>query len=167
MNTPFVALDFETANRYRNSACAISVARVEDGTIVETYTQLIQPPTLQFEFTSIHGITAADVRAAPTYDEIHSKVLSLLEGVGFIAAHNASFDASVMRALCRHYDLEMPTLPWHCTVKLARATWNIFPTKLPNVCDYLDIPLKHHDAASDAAACARIVLAAMAKSRFA
>jgi DNA polymerase-3 subunit epsilon len=34
---------------------------------------------------------------------------------------------------------------------------------LPNVCSYLGIPLDHHNAASDAEACARIVLAARTK----
>jgi DNA polymerase-3 subunit epsilon len=160
---PFVALDFETANRYRNSACAISVARVEDGAIVETYTRLIQPPSLTFEFTYIHGITADDVREAPTYDTIHHEVMRLFEGAQFVAAHNASFDRSVMRALCNHYGLLLPSHPWNCTVKLARSAWGIYPTKLPNVCDYLDIPLKHHDATSDATACAKIMLAAIAK----
>jgi DNA polymerase-3 subunit epsilon len=52
----FIAIDFETANRYRNSACAISVVRVEDGKIVDTFSQLIRPPVPHFEFTYIHGI---------------------------------------------------------------------------------------------------------------
>ena len=39
----------------------------------------------------------------------------------------------------------------------------IRPTKLPDVCRRLGIPLLHHDAASDATACARIVLAAEAE----
>lgn len=31
--TTFVALDFETANHYRDSACAIGLVRVEDSQI--------------------------------------------------------------------------------------------------------------------------------------
>ena len=46
-----------------------------------------------------------------------------------------------------------------CTVQLARAQWGIRPTKLPDVCRRLRIPLRHHAAESDAVACARIVLA--------
>jgi DNA polymerase-3 subunit epsilon len=45
-------------------------------------------------------------------------------------------------------------------VRLARQTWDLFPTKLNDVCDYLGITLKHHHAASDAEACALIVIAA-------
>ena len=37
---------------------------------------------------------------------------------------------------------------------------SIFPTKLPDVCGHLDIPLNHHDAGSDSLACAKIVVAA-------
>jgi len=47
-----------------------------------------------------------------------------------------------------------------CTVQLARRQWDIRPTRLPDVCNYLDIELQHHDAASDSRACAKIVIAA-------
>jgi DNA polymerase-3 subunit epsilon len=43
---------------------------------------------------------------------------------------------------------------------LARKKWKLYPTKLPDVCRYLDIPLNHHEALSDAMACAKIVIAA-------
>ena len=45
-------------------------------------------------------------------------------------------------------------------MRLARQAWDIFPTKLNNGCDRLGITLKHHHAASDAEACALIVIAA-------
>ncbi len=159
----FVAIDFETANRYRNSACAISVVCVEDGKIVDTFSRLIKPPIPHFEFTYIHGISERDVANAPTYNVLHAEVMKRIAGVGFIAAHNASFDKSVMNALCAHWGLSSPNVPWECTVKLARKTWNLHPAKLPNVCDHLGISLKHHDATSDATACAKIVLAAQRK----
>jgi DNA polymerase-3 subunit epsilon len=56
--------------------------------------------------------------------------------------------------------LSRPSLPFVCTVKLARTVWSVYPTKLPDVCRHLKIPLKHHQADSDAEACARIVIAA-------
>jgi DNA polymerase-3 subunit epsilon len=45
-------------------------------------------------------------------------------------------------------------------MELARKTWRIYPTRLPDVCAHLGLALKHHDPASDAEACARIVIAA-------
>jgi DNA polymerase-3 subunit epsilon len=90
---------------------------------------------------------------------------SLLDGVEFIAAHNAKFDQGVLKACCSYCGVRMPTLPFLCTVKLARLRWNLYPTKLPNVCEFLGLELQHHDPLSDAEACARIVLAAMRKNR--
>ena len=45
-------------------------------------------------------------------------------------------------------------------MRMARAAWDLYPTKLPDVCRRLGIALRHHDALSDAEACARIVLLA-------
>jgi DNA polymerase-3 subunit epsilon len=45
-------------------------------------------------------------------------------------------------------------------VQISRRVWNIHPTKLSDVCAKLRIALNHHEALSDAMACAKIVLAA-------
>ena len=84
----------------------------------------------------------------------------LLAGAEFLAAHNASFDRSVLNACCASARLTVPEIPFLCTVKLSRSTWDLYPTKLPDVCRHLGLSLKHHDAASDAEACAKIILAA-------
>lgn len=158
----FAAIDFETADQGRDSACALAVVRVEGGKIVARETRLIRPPRRSFVFTYIHGITWEDVAGAPTFDRVWEELSPLTEGVDFLAAHNASFDRSVLRRCCETFGLEPPQTPFACTVQLARNTWHLYPTKLNHVCEYLHIPLKHHDASSDAEACARIVLAAMA-----
>ena len=111
-------------------------------------------------FTYLHGITWEDVAHQPTFAELWPSLTPILEGVDFLAAHNASFDRSVLHRCCETAGLSPPALPFQCTVQLARQTWNIYPTKLNNVCDHLGITLKHHFAASDAEACALIVIAA-------
>ena len=83
-----------------------------------------------------------------------------MDGAEHLVAHNAAFDRGVLRACCAAAGLEMPPLPFVCSMQLARQTWGVRPTKLPDVCRFLGIPLKHHDALSDAEAAARIVLAA-------
>ena len=60
------------------------------------------------------------------------------------------------------YGVEVPAVPFECTVRVARASWGLRPTTLRHVADHLGLSLQHHDAASDAEACARIVLAAAA-----
>jgi DNA polymerase-3 subunit epsilon len=156
----FVALDFETADYSRDSACALGLVRVENHQIVERTYSLIKPPRRKFVFTYLHGITWEDVADQPTFGELWPSFSSMLAGVDFLAAHNASFDRSVLNKCCEKAELEPPSIPFRCTVQLARQTWNIYPTKLNNVCDHLGITLKHHQAASDAEACALIVMAA-------
>ncbi|MBI3929741.1 MAG: 3'-5' exonuclease [Armatimonadetes bacterium] len=160
MQTSFVAIDFETADQGRDSACALALVRVEAGRVVQRQAHLIRPPRSRFRFTYIHGICWSQVRREPTFAQLWPRLEPLLRGAEFLAAHNAAFDQSVLRACCRAARLEPPALPFCCTVQLARESWGIRPTKLPDVCRFLGIPLNHHDALSDAEACARIVLAA-------
>jgi len=158
--TRFAAIDFETASHGRDSACAVGVAVVEDGRIVREVYELIRPPSRQFVFTPIHGLSWNDVKSAPLFDAVWAGIARELKGVEFLAAHNAPFDKGVLGACCATYGLPVPPLPFVCTVRLARAQWDIHPTKLPDVCRHLGIDLRHHQADSDAQACARIVMAA-------
>lgn len=159
----FAALDFETADFGRDSACALSVVIVDSEKVVDTWTSLIRPPRRTFSFTYLHGISWDHVKDKPAFGELWPAVAKLLVDVDFLAAHNASFDRSVLRACCETAGHEQTALPFLCTVKLARATWNLFPTKLSDVAQHLQIPLKHHDAASDAFACAQILIKAREK----
>ena len=159
----FVAIDFETADAGRDSACAVALVRVEQGRIVEKFAHLVRPPRPSFSGFNIavHGIRWKDVEHQPTFGELWPDVRGILDGVDVLYAHNMSFDKSVLRAVCGVYGVAMPEMEYRCTVSLARAVWGIRPTKLPNVCDYLGLKLKHHDALSDAEACAGIVLRAV------
>lgn len=167
----FVAIDFETADQGRDSACSVGLVRVENGVIVKKAVQLIRPPRLEagdlftpppetFEFTHIHGIKPSQVVDQPTFQDAWPRLEGMLAGANFLAAHNAPFDAGVLEACCKAARLPMPPHRFICTVRLARSTWNIYPTKLPNVCSHLKIELNHHEALSDAEACAKIVIAA-------
>jgi DNA polymerase III subunit epsilon len=156
----FVAIDFETADYGRDSACAVAVVRVEGLAIVDRAHYYIRPPRSRFVFSYLHGISWRDVVDAPTFGQLWPSLQEKLAGVEFLAAHNASFDRSVLHTCCERARLSAPAHTFQCTVQLARTVWNIYPTKLPDVCRYLRIPLRHHDAASDAEACARIVIAA-------
>jgi DNA polymerase-3 subunit epsilon len=65
----------------------------------------------------------------------------------------------VLFSVADHYGIELPAYKWQCTVNIARVTWpGLVNHKLSTVAEHLNIPLKHHDPASDAEACARIFL---------
>jgi DNA polymerase III subunit epsilon len=156
----FVAIDFETASHERNSACAVGLVRVEEGRVVDRRYRLIRPPSPNFVFTYIHGITWEHVASEPEFPAVWDDVAPILCGARFLVAHNASFDQGVLQACCAHHHVPVPELPFVCTVQLARRTWTLPDAKLPTVCRHLGIRLNHHEALSDAEACANVLLAA-------
>lgn len=160
---PFVAIDFETADHGADSACAIGMVRVEGGRVTRRVRQLIKPPRDIMMFTQIHGITLEDVWDKPTFARAWPLLLDVLDGARFIAAHNAGFDRAVLEACCISANIDAPELPWVCSVRQARRTLGIRPAHLGHVARVLNIPLNHHEALSDAEACARIVMLARRK----
>ncbi|MFA5832915.1 MAG: 3'-5' exonuclease [Bacteroidota bacterium] len=154
----FLAIDFETANRYSNSACSVGLVQVLHGNIAPKKTFLIKPPYEHFEFSHIHGISWDDVKKKGTFKDIWKKVLPFFEGIDFVVAHNAPFDKRVLQSCCSTYGIAPPEIEFRCTVRLSRSVLKIRPANLSNVCRQLFIPLNHHEAGSDAEACARIML---------
>lgn len=157
----YLAVDFETASHAQDSACALGLALVEDSRIVAEDAFLIRPPEPEFVFTYIHGLRWEDVADAPTFDQAWPRLAPWLDNADWLVAHNAPFDRGVLAACCRTYRMATVDKPFLCTVQVARRVWGIYPTKLPLVCRALDIPLRHHDAASDASACAQIIVRAL------
>jgi DNA polymerase-3 subunit epsilon len=155
----FCAIDFETADRRKTSACAVAVVRVEAGQIADRHLQLIKPPASSFPFARLHGITAEDVAAAPDFKEVWSDLAPVCEGVHFIAAHNAAFDRALLRVGCEGARVPLPRAPFVCTAELARRCLHLTSAGLPEVCAHLGISLDHHNPLSDAEACARVALA--------
>lgn len=135
----FAAIDFETANGKRSSACSIGIIEVRGGKVVNKKHLLIKPPVLYFHpfNVSIHGISADDVREKPQFNEIWPEIKRYFED-NIVIAHNASFNMSVLRNVL--------------------DTYGIY--RLNILADYLGIKLKHHNAEEDALACAQIALEA-------
>jgi DNA polymerase-3 subunit epsilon len=157
----FVAIDFETADHGADSACAVGLALVERGRLTASAYHLIRPPRRRFTFTWVHGLTWGDVAGAPTFAELWPTLERFLNRGEALVAHNAGFDRAVLRACCAAAGVAPPPLPFLCTVRLARSAWSVRPTRLPDVCRHLAIGLNHHDALSDARACAQILISAL------
>jgi DNA polymerase-3 subunit epsilon len=156
----WVAIDFETATREATSACAVGIAVVRGGCIAERSSWLVQPPFNEYEFwnTKVHGIGPDDTELAPDFREIWFELQPIL-AQGPLLAHNASFDMRVLRALIERLELPAPAISYACTVSMARRAFPNLPNhRLDSVCDHCGIGLVHHDAASDAAACAAVAL---------
>ena len=160
----FLAIDFETGDHQPDSACSMGLVRVENNVIVKEVVKLIRPPREHIVFTYIHDLSWSDVSESPNFGGIWPEIAPLFSGVDFLVAHNAPFDRKVLQACCGAHEILVPTLPFQCTVQIARKVFGIYPTKLSNVCKVLGIELQHHEALSDARACAKIVIHANEKA---
>ena len=153
-----VAIDFETANESRASACALGIARVRDGVVEEADSWLIRPPRLEFSAMNIHihGIRPEHVIDAPDFATLWPEVRHYFEEC-LILAHNARFDLAVLRETLDAFGMLAPGFPYCCTLAAARSVWPEMESHaLPNVCHQKGIPLRHHDPREDALACAGI-----------
>jgi DNA polymerase-3 subunit epsilon len=157
----FTAIDFETATGYRHSACAVGIVTVENGEITEQYSTLIRPPENHYWGMNIgvHGIRPADTANTPDFAELYPEIHKRLAGRTLVA-HNATFDRGVLQKTMDHYGLGYGALQvagWECTLQIYR-TKGFHPCRLSDCCDRLGIELNHHEALSDALACAKLYL---------
>ncbi|MDS0524540.1 exonuclease domain-containing protein [Clostridium sp. SHJSY1] len=156
----FVAIDFETANEKRNSACSLGLCKVEDDIIVEERYWLIKPPELRFvpQNTWIHGIYPEDVENEKNFKELWEEIKPYLEG-NLLIAHNASFDMSVLRSLFDYYGIDVPYIKYACTVILSKNHIDeVKNHKLNTLADFVGYKFKHHHALEDANACANVMI---------
>lgn len=138
----------------------MGLAWIEGGRVTRVEERLIRPREMYFTFTWVHGITAGDVQDAPEFPEVFEEFRSDLKGATLLA-HNAGFDAGVMRGCFRAYQMKSLRLSYLCTLGIARAVWPELPSKaLNNVAQHLGLSFRHHNAAEDARVCAEIAIAA-------
>jgi DNA polymerase III subunit epsilon len=157
----FTAIDFETANSSRGSACAVGLCTVQDGQIVRCDQRFIRPDPLYFSpfNVSIHGITETDVANAPSFADLWPEMLASISGP--LVAHNASFDISVIRRSLDDAGLDYPDLDYYCTRVMAKLAWPGMPTYgLDHLAQHIGLSFQHHNAGEDARACTCLALEA-------
>lgn len=156
----WAAIDFETANADRASACALGLVVVRESQIVKRRSWLIRPSKGCFDRNNImlHGITADQVAEMPTFAELWDEVHSAIQDMPLVA-HNASFDIGVLSHTLDTYKIPYPKLDYYCTRAISQALWTGLPGYgLELVSHYLGLPFTHHAVEEDAMACAAIVL---------
>lgn len=156
-----IAVDFETANEQRGSACSVGLAWIEDGSVVRVEERLIRPKDMRFSSfnIAIHGIRPEHVESAGEFPEVMDEFADDFLGATMIA-HNAAFDFSVWRACLDQYRQSYPEFQYLCSVKMAQKVWPQLPShKLNILASYLGLKFTHHNAAEDAAICAEAAIA--------
>ena len=158
----FTAIDFETATGHFHSACAVGIVTVENGIITEEYYTLIQPPNNEYSYHNImvHGIKPIQTLQEKTFDDLFPEIKKRLLGKT-IVAHNEQFDRNVLMKTMQYYGLYYDELEladcWECTCKIYRAK-GYKPANLKYCSERNNIALNHHEALSDARACAKLYL---------
>jgi len=151
MQTTFTAIDFETAQAKRWSICQVGLVRVENGTITEKLSILVQPPENNYwdRNIEIHGITPKHTQNAPTFDVIWNQIEPFIKNQNVVAHNGFVFDFPCLKQALDFYNIDVPEYQGFCT-------YRIYGANLASLCKQHIIPLNHHDALSDAEACATL-----------
>jgi DNA polymerase-3 subunit epsilon len=149
----FTAIDFETAQGKRWSICQVGLVRFDDGILKGELSVLVRPPENYYwsNFTDIHGITSRHTRNAQTFDLVWQQIAPYIAGQNVVAHNGFAFDFHCLKQTLEYYALPVPSYTGHCTYK-------IYGDNLASLCRKYRIPLNHHDALSDAKACAQLYL---------
>ena len=123
----FIAIDFETANGYRDSACSLGFVEFNRNRILSKKHYYIKPSIyydngyidFNFKNTHIHGISWNDVEFADEFDEVWLFIVDHLESADYLVAHNYSFEKSVINQSCESFNIIPPEFNWLCTMQIA------------------------------------------------
>ena len=149
----FTAIDFETAHPKRWSICQVGLVQVENGLITNEVSILVQPPDNIYwsRFIDIHGITPEMTRNAPTFAAVWPLIERYIQNRNVVAHNGFGFDFNVLAQTLEYYGLTVPDYEKFCT-------YRIYRDNLSSLCQKFEIKLNHHEALSDARACARLFL---------
>lgn len=163
----YVAIDFQTANRLRSSACSIALVSVKDGKIVDTFYSLIRPDILHFdkENIALHGITEDMVKGKPYFYELWPLIKEKIKGKTLVA-HYAKFDMEVLADTLESNDIPFPSCQVLCTCVLSQAMFPEMPHhRLQDVTEKIGFNLEQrYNAMAHARACVAIMEHALQKS---
>ena len=150
MGDTFTAIDFETAHGKRWSICQVGLVRIEDGIVKAQLNRLVYPPDNYYFYrnTEVHGIGPGHTFNAPSFSAVWKEIAPFIQNQT-VVAHNGAFDFSCLSQTLDYYRLQQPEYEKMCTYK-------IFKKKLNILCREHSIQLNHHDALSDAMACAEL-----------
>jgi DNA polymerase III epsilon subunit-like protein len=151
----YVAIDFETANESRDSACEVALVRFRDGEPIERFSSLIHQERFSLFNMALHGITPKLVKSAPRFSEIWGEMKDFISTAPLVA-HNAGFDMSVLYRSLKDEPVGTE-LDFFCTMVLSRQILELTYFGLPGVTEHLNIeyPMEHR-AESDAIAAGKV-----------
>ncbi len=141
----YLMLDLETTggNPSLDRIIEVAAVRVEEGREVLRWSTLVNPGTRISPFiTALTGIDNAMVRNAPSFSDVATHLLELLDGT-VLVAHNARFDHGFLKNEYQRLEIDLRTRLL-CTVRLSRK---LYPQHKGHG---LDAIMRRHGLHSDA-----------------
>ena len=146
-----VCFDIETTGLKvtREAITEIGAVVLKNGKITETFQTFVNPGRrLTPEIIGLTGITDAMLADAPSMKEALTAFLQFVNG-RVLAAHNAEFDISFIRAGCRKVGLEFEPTYIDSLILAQNLLPELHKYKLDIVAEHLDLPAFNHHRASD------------------
>ena len=146
-----VCFDIETTGLKvtREAITEIGAVVLKNGEITETFQTFVNPGRrLTPEIIGLTGITDAMLADAPSLKEALTAFLQFVNG-RVLAAHNAEFDISFIRAGCRKVGLEFEPTYIDSLILAQNLLPELHKYKLDIVAEHLDLPAFNHHRASD------------------
>ena len=149
-----VCFDIETTGLKveREAITEIGAVVLKNGEITERFQTFVNPNRrLTPEIIGLTGITDAMLADAPQLKEALISFLQFVNGRP-LAAHNAEFDISFIRAGCRRVGLDFDPTYVDSLILAQNLLPELGKYKLDIVAEHLDLPAFNHHRASDDAA---------------
>jgi DNA polymerase-3 subunit epsilon len=164
----FAVLDFETTGldpQRGARVCEVGIVRMRgDGVVLDEYSTLVNP-TVPITNDEYHGITDADVRYAPTFEQIAGDVLAYLNGA-IVVSHNLEYEEKFLAAELRRVGVRLRKVPGLCTLVNSRIHLDRFGYKLEYLVNLItgEWPSASHSALGDARAAAAMLAKLIAEA---
>ena len=146
-----VCFDIETTGLKVTTEAITEIGAVvlKNGQITDTFQTFVNPQRrLTPEIIGLTGITDAMLADAPSLKEALTAFLKFANGRP-LAAHNAPFDISFIRAGCEKVGLPFDPTYVDSLILAQNLLPELHKYKLDIVADYLDLPAFNHHRASD------------------
>lgn len=155
-----VGMDFEYLITGRqDTPCQVGLVLIVEDVIMLRYSSLIHvPESIEGTLSYGNGITREMVKNAPSFADVIKVMESICKGAT-IVAHNKSTEVSVLKKACELHQVES----WLTTATIKDTCKLMGGKGLQECCEQYNIPLHHHDALSDAEACARLYIISQGK----
>lgn len=156
----YAVFDLETTGLCnKDRVVELAIVHVDaDGEVTDRWATLVNPKR-DVGPQALHGIRSANVRRAPTFDQIAGEVFARLTG-RVPVAHNLSFDSRMLAQECLRMGLEIPRLHEYgvCTMSWASHFLPGVRRTLGHCCEAAGIGNdRPHEALSDALATAELL----------